>query len=99
MSAVSRLPHYEMTRFVGEIVDPSPVAQRDVLIGEERRPIDVYERYDLPAGTTLRGPIIIQEAGSTIWVAPEMDCVVDGAGNLVIHTSGLVPVASNSGGI
>ena len=89
VSAVSQLPHYRMSEFAGGDKNPVPVVARDVLIGDERVPVNVYDRYDLPVGYGLDGPVIIQEAGSTIWVAPDMRCVVDRAGNLIIHTDGV----------
>jgi N-methylhydantoinase A/oxoprolinase/acetone carboxylase beta subunit len=46
----------------------------------------VYSRYDLPAGTALRGPVVVEEPGSTIWVASGMSAEIDAYGNFVIAT-------------
>jgi N-methylhydantoinase A len=91
----SVLPHYAMSEFDGGHEDPAAIGSRDVLIGDERVPVDIYERYDLPVNTTLDGPVIVQEAGSTIWISPGMHCVVDRNGNLLIHTSGLADSVSS----
>jgi N-methylhydantoinase A len=45
----------------------------------------VYERDDLPAGTTLTGPVIVEEPMSTTLVHPGQTLRVDPFGNLVIE--------------
>ncbi len=90
VTAVSRLPHYELADFTGGVDDFKPVGSRDVLIGEERVAVNVYERYELPVAAALQGPVIIQEAGSTIWVAPGMSCSVDRLGNVLIYTESVL---------
>jgi N-methylhydantoinase A len=46
----------------------------------------VYRRYALPAGTTVAGPAIIEEPGSTILVEPGMSAEVLPDGQIVIET-------------
>lgn len=45
---------------------------------------DVYRRSTLPAGTTLQGPAVIEEAGSTAVIGPGATVTVDDDRNLVV---------------
>jgi N-methylhydantoinase A len=92
--AISRLPHWEPPAFVGGATQVEPVEHRDVLIGDTRVPVPVYDRYALAAGTRLAGPVILVEAGSTTWVADGMCVDVDARGNLVIHVGGVADDAA-----
>jgi N-methylhydantoinase A len=80
------LPHYEIDTFTGGSPDLQPKSSRQVLDGGEEWTVEVYDRYTLPAGTTLEGPVILEESGATVWVAPNMSCSVDERGNLIINT-------------
>ncbi len=51
---------------------------------EEHRPVPVFDRYLLNAGTDLQGPAIIEERESTTVVGPGARIEVDMARNLVI---------------
>jgi N-methylhydantoinase A len=48
-------------------------------------PCDVYDRDNLAAGTTIQGPALIQEYGSTTVIFPGDRCEVAPSGELVIH--------------
>jgi N-methylhydantoinase A len=80
------LPHYALQPFTEGSADFAPISSREVFDQGRRWDVDVYSRYDLPAGTTLEGPVILEESGATIWVAPNMSCQVDERGNLIINT-------------
>jgi N-methylhydantoinase A len=86
VTATATLPQYELPEYAGGVQDAQPVGTREVLLGDERRPVPVYEREALAAGTRLQGPVILEEAGSTIWLAPGMDGEIDQHGNVIIHT-------------
>ena len=58
-----------------------------MLEGDEWRSVDVYRRYELVAGTSLPGPVILEEEGSTVWVASGMSVDIDTQGNLLITTN------------
>jgi N-methylhydantoinase A len=85
--ASGALSQYEPARFTEGSDDASPTTSRDVLEGDRWRPVDVYRRYDLAAGTSLRGPVILEEEGSTVWVASDMAAEIDAQGNLLITTN------------
>ncbi|HVN26945.1 MAG TPA: hydantoinase/oxoprolinase family protein, partial [Candidatus Binataceae bacterium] len=61
---------------------PTPVNEIDTLVGDKTRPVKIYRREDLGAGTRLAGPLIVVELSSTSYVAPEFMMRVDGYGNL-----------------
>jgi N-methylhydantoinase A len=85
--ASGSLPQYEPARYAGGSEAAGPSESREVLEGDEWRPVDVYRRYDLAAGTSLPGPVILEEEGSTVWVASGMTVEIDTQGNLLIATS------------
>ena len=83
---------------VGRIAKPAP--HRLVLTGpavpKEHRPVffaeagdhldcPIYDRYLLPAGTTLSGPAVVEELDSTTVVHPGFALRVDEFGNLIIE--------------
>jgi N-methylhydantoinase A len=51
-------------------------------------PAPTYWRPDLPAGTTLTGPAVIEEYGATVPLHPGFEATVDRFGNLVVSRSG-----------
>lgn len=88
VTATGALPQYAPT--AGEDDDRGEArakSRRDVLEEDGYVSVDVYDRYALPLGTTLEGPVILEEPGSTIWVASGMSCVVDPHSNLLINTA------------
>ncbi|MBN9068551.1 MAG: hypothetical protein J0H60_19435, partial [Rhizobiales bacterium] len=48
----------------------------------------VYERLDLAEGASIRGPAILEQPDTTIFVDPGLSALVDGFGNLVIRRAG-----------
>ncbi len=63
---------------------PAPFEHRGVWWEEGFASTPVYRRADLPAGSTLRGPAIVEQMDSTTLVAPEEQGEVDGYGNLIL---------------
>lgn len=51
----------------------------------------VYARPELPAGSSLDGPAVIEEMSSTVLLAPGQSAAVDRIGNLVINVKGVPP--------
>jgi N-methylhydantoinase A len=85
VTGAGQIPQYSLGEFTGG-GEVEPKESREVLEGGRFRSVDVYSRYDLPAGTALRGPVVVEEPGSTIWVASGMSAEVDAYGNFVIAT-------------
>ena len=85
--------------------DPSGVAMAhasgerevcfDATVGFVRAP--TYWRPDLPAGTVLAGPAVIEEYGATVPLHPGFAATVDRFGNLVITRQSEQPPAPEEG--
>jgi N-methylhydantoinase A len=97
VTATGTLPQYEAGAIGATGGDPEPKGSRDVLLGDGYASVDVFDRYSLPAGASLDGPVILEESGSTIWVAPGMCCEVDQYSNLMIHTDQTTASAAVAG--
>jgi N-methylhydantoinase A len=85
VTGVGHIPQYTLGEF-GDGDKVERTGSRDVLEAGQWIPVDVYSRYALPAGTEIMGPTIVEEPGSTIWVASGMSGEVDRYGNFVITT-------------
>jgi N-methylhydantoinase A len=68
--------------------DVTPKSTRDVYFPEHGGfvPTPVYERFDLPAGTILEGPAVIEQMDATTLVLPGTAARVDGHLNLILET-------------
>lgn len=45
----------------------------------------VYSRLGLPSGAEIRGPAILEQGDSTVWIEPEFLARVDRLGNLIVE--------------
>ena len=64
-----------------------PKERRPVYFAEASEYVDcpIYDRYALPAGTSLAGPAVVEEFDSTVVVHPGFTVAVDDTGNLIIE--------------
>jgi N-methylhydantoinase A len=62
----------------------SASGQRSVCFGDGYVATPIFWRADLPAGTRLDGPAIIEEYGATVPLHPGFTATVDRLGNLVV---------------
>jgi N-methylhydantoinase A len=60
------------------------VGKREVFFGEALIETPVFRRKELPRGARIKGPAIVEEAGSTTLVPPDARLSVDLHGNLVV---------------
>jgi N-methylhydantoinase A len=65
---------------------PKPIAERSVFDAGLGRSlaVPVYERRSLPPGSTLKGPALIVEDGTSTYVSPRFDLAVDAGDALVL---------------
>jgi len=65
---------------------PKPIAERSVFDAGLGRSlaVPVYERRSLPPGSTLKGPSLIVEDGTSTYVSPRFDLAVDAGDALVL---------------
>jgi N-methylhydantoinase A len=94
VTGVGRMTKYQLGE-VPRAGEAEPKGSRLVLEREERAPVEVYDRYSLPTGAVIRGPAIIEEPGSTTWIAPDMSGEVDAHGNFIITTN-VAPTADEA---
>jgi N-methylhydantoinase A len=66
---------------------PEATGSRDVLDQGVWRSVDVFDRYTIAAGHTITGPAILEEPGSTTWIATGMSAEIDRFGNVLITTN------------
>lgn len=86
VTGVGSVPQYELRPFAAG-GEPRKVATRDVLDAGEWRTVDVFDRYSIAAGSSIAGPAILEEPGSTIWIATGMSADIDSFGNVIINTT------------
>jgi len=67
------------------------ILTRRVWDSEERAKVEaeVYMRQQLPSGTRIQGPLIVQEDESSTYVGPKAALSVHDTGSLIIHNSAL----------
>ena len=70
----------------GRSLEQAMMGRREVYFAGAMRETPVYQRALLPPEAVLRGPVIIEEDGSTTVVFPEWEVRVDGVGNLVLES-------------
>lgn len=65
---------------------PTPISHRPVLFPQagKRLNVPIFEREDLPPGSTFDGPAIVEEDYSNTVVGPGQSVRIDNAGNLFI---------------
>jgi len=87
VTAAAALPQYDLVAKERRDAVPEPKGWREVLEEDGSATVAVHDRYALPPGTHLDGPAILEEPGSTIWIAAGMACDVDEFENLIIQTN------------
>jgi N-methylhydantoinase A len=72
--------------------DPSGAAkgEREAWVPEERgfAPVAVYDGHGLGCGNQLRGPAIVEQRNTTLFVSAAFDVVVDALGSFVVYRRG-----------
>jgi len=74
-------------RFAGPVRPPAPKASRTVHFDEGWIDTAIMDRDDLPVGTRLSGPLIIEEMSATTLVPPGWSLTVDPSGNLLLESA------------
>lgn len=63
----------------------APVRKRRVHFGETWHDTSIYDRLDLPVGTIIDGPAILEQPDTTVLIEPELRGRVDSFGNTIIE--------------
>jgi N-methylhydantoinase A len=92
LRAMGVTPKPELARHDRTGVMPEPVARRAVTFDESESPIEtpVYARFEIPAGTTLVGPVLLEQLDSTVLIPPDVVAEVDDWLNVIM----LIPEAA-----
>lgn len=79
VSATGLTPKAEFAKFELKQTTPVPVGHREVVFDESPDPIltPLYNRDELPAGTVITGPAVIDQLDSTTIVPPGVTAEVD----------------------
>jgi len=91
VAVVGRRPDLDMRVFAptgGKPVEACRTGTRRVYAKGAYHDAFVYERLDLAEGASIRGPAILEQPDTTIFVDPGLSALVDGFGNLVIRRAG-----------
>ena len=84
VAVVGRRHKFDLALFAPGDAAPAPPGSRRVWIGHAWREVPVHARLELPAGCTITGPAIFEQADTTVYLEPDMQARVDRLGNLVI---------------
>lgn len=86
LKAIGVVPKAELAVHEPTGLTPAPASRRPVWFGGEAAlDTPVYERSDLPAGFTLRGPAVVEQVDSTTLIPPGMTAEVDKYLNIIIR--------------
>lgn len=84
---VARLPNQaEPPRRAAEKREARPPATRDCFFGDVTPVLTgIYKAEDIPPGSWIRGPAVVEEPTTTLVVFPGMSAEVSEAGNYLLH--------------
>ncbi|MEM1197782.1 MAG: hydantoinase B/oxoprolinase family protein [Pseudomonadota bacterium] len=76
-----------------------PISERQLSLGQDGKLTNaiVYQRANLKAGQTLKGPALIAEPQTTTYIPATFDAEIDGAGSIVMTRKEHVAQAARSG--
>lgn len=87
-AAVGRRPAFDLTAFApGADASLAKAAKgtRQVFHGGAWHDAKVWARLDLPAGSVIEGPAVLEQPDATIFIDPDLTGRVDALGNLVVE--------------
>ena len=87
VTVIGRRPTFDMGLFApaeGKPAEACRIGQRSVYADGQVWEAPVYERFDLEAGALIKGPALLEQPDTTIFVDPGLAGRVDAFGNLLI---------------
>jgi len=87
-AAIGRRPAFDLASLApreGTTLDSARREPRQVWFGGAWHETSVWSRLDLPVGTLIKGPAILEQADATTVVDPHLSARVDAFGNVVIE--------------
>jgi len=91
IAVIGRRPGLDMSLFApagGKRAETCLTGKRRIYADGAFHEAGIYERLDLAAGETIRGPAILEQPDATIYVDPGLVAQVDDFGNLLIRPVG-----------
>jgi N-methylhydantoinase A len=88
LKAIGAVPKAELAAHAPTGATPKPTSRRSVWF-DAAAAVDtpVYERDDLPAGFSLKGPAVVEQVDSTILIPPGTTALVDKYLNIIIRVT------------
>jgi len=83
-AVIGRRPKFDLTLLAPEGGSVEPLGNRAVWIDDGWQTATVYARLDLPVGAIVRGPALLEQPDTTIFIDPDLEGTVDAFGNLIV---------------
>ena len=87
VAVIGRRPKFDLSLLApteDASMEESRVESREVWIDGGWQQADIYRRLDLPIGSNVPGPALLEQPDTTIFIDPDLEGSVDNFGNLVI---------------
>ncbi len=87
VAVIGKRPRLDLSGFTPpatKTTEQCLTGQRKIWHGGIEHTADVYERLDLPAGSTIEGPALAEQPDATIFIDPGLKAETDQYGNLII---------------
>ncbi len=91
VSVIGRRPKFDLKLLAPEgetDVRSARIGARQVWVDGDWHEAAIYERLQVPAGSVIAGPALLEQPDTTIFVEPDLEGRVDAFGNLVIARKG-----------
>jgi len=87
-AAIGRRPHFDLAALAPGAeanLDKAHLGSRKVWFDGGWHDTAIYSRLDLPVGTAIEGPAILEQADATTVVDPDLSARIDDFGNVVVE--------------
>jgi N-methylhydantoinase A len=89
-AAIGRRPNLDLSVFAPDLAASTTAAARGtrrVWFDDGWREATVWQRLDLPVGTAIDGPALLEQPDATTFIEPGLRGTVDALGNLILERS------------
>ena len=89
-SVIGVRPKFDLAVLAPSRTDmPAPLGYQNVFHNGVQHKAVRYARLELPVGTRIEGPAVLEQSDTTLWLEPGFTAVVDKLGNLILTQSTL----------
>jgi N-methylhydantoinase A len=82
---VGSIPAIALPQVEDRAAGPAPLGQRRVFIEDGFRAVPVHRRADVRLGQEIRGPALIEQEDTTVWILPGWSGRMDEIGNIILR--------------